>query len=371
MRSDAVDSNVDNMEPRLTGAALAKIVENLCLKFNIDLSWCVGIGTYSCSVMASNTKGEVQELSKKAVNAQRCPCSNHVLNSTLATSLFQCKISGDNLVKICNAPQKISIWQDHKTANDAHCLLQTLRSSDFIVSSICLSDVLGNIYIHILFLIHTNVEYKLIDLKRATDAITDTMSILRTKREKVDPVFRQLFEEAREVVEQLDVDIRCPRIVSRQTHRANNQPAQLAEEYFRIAVYIPLLDSVINDLEDRLSPDVLNLFQLGVFIPKVDCANEDEYIETVKKLANDHKLLIDNTPVSIIIIEYRLWRVKWKRIGNIPQSISNLIENCDADIYPNVRKFLCILASLPVSVATAERSFSTLRKLKTRLMPGF
>ncbi|KAH1021786.1 hypothetical protein HUJ04_011271, partial [Dendroctonus ponderosae] len=206
------------------------------------------------------------------------------------------QFQGDNLVKICNAPQKISIWQDHKTANDAHCLLQTLRSSDFIVSSICLSDVLAN------------VEYKLIDLKRATDAITDTMSILRTKREKVDPVFRQLFEEAREVVEQLDVDIRCPRIVSRQTHRANNQPAQLAEEYFRIAVYIPLLDSVINDLEDRLSPDVLNLFQLGVFIPKVDCANEDEYIETVKKLANDHKLLIDNTPVSIIIIEYRLWR---------------------------------------------------------------
>lgn len=54
------------------------------------------------------------------------------------------QFQGDNLVKICSALKKISAWQDNKTANDAHCLLQPLRSSDFIISSICfLSDVLG------------------------------------------------------------------------------------------------------------------------------------------------------------------------------------------------------------------------------------
>lgn len=37
----------------------------------------------------------------------------------------------------------MSAWQNSTTANDAHCLLQTLRSSDFITSSILLSDVLG------------------------------------------------------------------------------------------------------------------------------------------------------------------------------------------------------------------------------------
>lgn len=178
-------------------------------------------------------------------------------------------------------------------------------------------------------------------------------------------IYRQLFEEAKEVAEQLDVEIKCPRIVSKQIHRANNQPAQSAEEYFRRAIYIPLLDSIISDLQDRLSPEVLNLFQLSVFMPKSEYNNQD--IETVKQLATEYTLLLDNTPVSVIVNEYRLWMVKWQRSQDIPQSISDIILNCDIDLYPNIRKFLCIMATLPVSVATAERSFSTLRRIKSWL----
>ncbi|XP_076658585.1 52 kDa repressor of the inhibitor of the protein kinase-like [Halictus rubicundus] len=407
------DNNSGDIEPRLTGVALAKIVENLCTKFNLDLSWCVGIGTDSCSVMASDTKGAVQELMKIAIHAKRCPCNNHVLNNSLARSskvvscrntsgtmrkvvafanasakrheIFKIELGaamqgicetrwverhdghlqfqGDNLVKICSALEKISAWQDNKTANDAHCLLQTLRSSDFIISSICLSDVLGTT-VSLSRILQSNS----IDLKKATDAINDTLSVLQNKRENVDVIYRQLFEEAKEVAEQLDVEIKCPRIVSKQIHRANNQPAQSAEEYFRRAIYIPLLDSIISDLQDRLSPDVLNLFQLSVFMPKSECSNED--IETVKQLATDYTLLLDNTPFSVIVNEYRLWMVKWQawqRSQDIPQSISDLILNCDIDMYPNIRKFLCIMATLPVSVATAERSFSTLRRIKSWL----
>lgn len=107
---------------------------------------------------------------------KRCSCNNHVPNNSLARSskVVSCRntsgtmrkvvafamqgicetrwverhdghlqFQGDNLIKICSALEKISSWQDSKTANDAHCLLQTLLSSDFITSSICLSDVLG------------------------------------------------------------------------------------------------------------------------------------------------------------------------------------------------------------------------------------
>ncbi|XP_026473489.1 uncharacterized protein LOC113380896 [Ctenocephalides felis] len=271
------------------------------------------------------------------------------------------QFQGDNLIKICSALEKISAWQDNKTANDAHCLLQTLRSSDFIISSICLSDVLGTTVS-----LSRILQSSSIDLKKATDAFNDTLRVLRNKRENVDEIFQQLFEEAKEVAEQLDIDIKCPRLVPKQIHRANNQSAQSAGDYFRRAVYIPLLDSIISDLQDRLSPDVLNLFKLNVFMPKTEHNNKD--IEAVRQLANDHKLLLDNTPVSIIVNEYRLWMVKWQswqQTQDTPQSISEVITNCDIDMYPNIRKFLQIIATLPVSVATAERSFSTLRRIKT------
>ncbi|CAK1584957.1 unnamed protein product [Parnassius mnemosyne] len=207
------------------------------------------------------------------------------------------QFQGYHLVEICSALEKISAWQDNKTANDAHCLLQTLRSSDFIISSICLSDVLGTTVSLSRILQSNSIDLK----KKATDTINDTLSVLQNKRENVDVIYRQLFEAAKEVAEQLDVEIKCPRIVSKQIYRANNQPAQSAEEYFRTAIYIPLLDSIISDLQDRLSPDVLNLFQLSVFMPKSEYSNED--IETVKELVTDYilRVLLDNTPVSVIV----------------------------------------------------------------------
>jgi len=41
--------------------------------------------------------------------------------------------------------------------------------------------------------------------------------------------------------------------------------------------------------------------------------------------------------------------------------------HCDEDVFPTIKKLLQILSTLPVSVASAERSFSTLRRLKTWL----
>lgn len=40
---------------------------------------------------------------------------------------------------------------------------------------------------------------------------------------------------------------------------------------------------------------------------------------------------------------------------------------CDEDVFSTIKKLLQVLSTLPVSVASAERSFSTLRRLKTWL----
>ena len=40
---------------------------------------------------------------------------------------------------------------------------------------------------------------------------------------------------------------------------------------------------------------------------------------------------------------------------------------CDKDFFPSINKLLHIILTLPVSVASAERTFSTLRRLKTWL----
>lgn len=70
-------------ERRIISVNLARMVEDLYFKFDIDLAWCVGISKDGCSMMASETKGTVHELSKKGINAKRCPCNNYILNNSL------------------------------------------------------------------------------------------------------------------------------------------------------------------------------------------------------------------------------------------------------------------------------------------------
>lgn len=162
----------------------------------------------------------------------------------------------------------------------------------------------------------------------------------------------------------MNVEIRTPRTVSKQTNRAN-PPSSTSEEYFLRSIYIPLLDNVIADVISRFPQDVLNSFGLNILIPaNLNC---DADLTTV---ASQYSALLE-APLSVLQNEYKLWIRKWQREiesgSNVPKTAIETIEMCDMDIYPNIAKLLYILATLPVSVATAERTFSALKRLKTWL----
>jgi len=60
----------------------------------------------------------------------------------------------------------------------------------------------------------------------------------------------------------------------------------------------------------------------------------------------------------------RKWKMSKERSQELPDCALQAMMECDKDVYPNINTLLQILCSLPVSVATAERSFSTLRIVK-------
>nr|XP_042911333.1 uncharacterized protein LOC107442321 [Parasteatoda tepidariorum] len=235
------------------------------------------------------------------------------------------QFQGDSLSKICKALNTISTWQDAKTASDAQSLLYTLQNSDFIISTFCLCDVLGTT-VPLSRLLQTPS----LDLKRATTALTDTITILEDKRKRADDVFQQLFSEIRDVAEQLNVELRP------------------------------------KHLKDRLSPDVMKLFNLRVFLPHQTVTEED--LTAVREPAEFYKNFL-NASVKVLETEFRLWVAKWQRETEagleVPNDLSKIINACDIDLYPLINMLLRILITLPVSAATAERSFSTLRSLKT------
>ena len=66
-----------------------------------------------------------------------------------------------------------------------------------------------------------------------------------------------------------------------------------------------------------------------------------------------------------------LWWQKWssqlsdRPDGAIPETAAEGFAACDQQTFPLTHTFLAILLTFPVSTASAERSFSTLGRLKT------
>ncbi|KAL4098046.1 hypothetical protein QTP88_022718 [Uroleucon formosanum] len=67
--------------------------------------------------------------------------------------------------------------------------------------------------------------------------------------------------------------------------------------------------------------------------------------------------------------EYLLWKSKWvkEKEDCRPSSAFEAFLKCDSDFFPNIKQLLTIISTLPVSTTTAERTFSTLRRIKSYL----
>jgi len=119
-------------------------------------------------------------------------------------------------------------------------------------------------------------------------------------------------------------------------------------------------------MEDRLFDQKRKCRSLWSLIPK--------YCDASPNTAQDLDRLLeiyqeDIGPREAVVPEVQRWVNKWKKedVSTVPSSAIEALCACHADIYPNVYILLTILGPLPVSTATSERRFSTMRRLKTDL----
>lgn len=418
--------DIEGEERRLSGKVLGHIVIDICKKYSLEIEEkCVGIGTDNCSVMVSEITGAVQEIRKVARHARRCPCMNHSLNNSLKKSntILACKntiskmkeiIAFSNssakittvfrtllgrsfsglcetrwqekhdgaiqfstfLPEICEGLEKITHWtRSPDTSTKAYSLLKTITDSEFIVTTFILGDILGTTLCLSRLLQSINL-----DSVSAIDAYNDVLLVLQKKRENVDSVFQQIFKKIQDMGTKLDVVIVKPRTAKKSVYRANHpQPDTNPEVFYRTSIYIPILDSVINDLQNRFSENVFNSFDLRLLMPAtmdfevlINSEEVNKIKERIIKFPEINSGILGSNAV-FLEAEYDLWLTKWLRVNKndgrskIPKTALEVLEVCDKDMFPTINSLIHILATLPVSVATAERSFSTLRRLKTWL----
>lgn len=396
------------MELRASGENLGHIVLNKLKAMGINLDYCVGITTDGCSVMTSNDCGAVKTVLDEAKNATYCPCYNHKLNLSISKSstvqevrnsvglmkdiiaFFKASskrsrilknVMGHQLHGLCETRwverhdgviqfqsciskiietlECVAKWKDIHAAAKAKSLKCSLSNGEFIVSMMCLANLLTCTLQLSRFFQKTQT-----DMKSANDILQETLTILRRKRGKSVEVFSNIFEEAKNIAEEIDAEIKVPRLANIQKNRSN-YPCDSAEDYYRKAIFIPLLDHVIEDLKFRFPEETLNLFDLFVLFPTND--DESECEEAVNRLSNKYAYLFNKSTdifKKMLSSELEFYRLHCENKKITSCSALELLDHCDDEVFPIVTTLLKILVTLPISSCSAERSFSSLRRIK-------
>lgn len=400
----------------LTGAGLAETILSELKDCGLDLSLLVGQGYDGASAMKGQFSG-VQALVKKDYPAALyVHCSAHCLNLTLikaseVQSIRNCFgtisavysffvspkrqnclksiIESDEqkehnrtrLVKMCPtrwvekhesvlafcellphvraALETISTeWRDHETISSARSLLHSIACSEFLVALAVLHNALS-----LTLPLSQQLQAVDIDLIESQQLIDDLIGVLEGWRNDSENRFLQIYEEAENLAKAAATEISMPRITNRQRNR-NNIPASNPTDYYRRSTFIPFLDGLLQNLKDRFQDQKEIANGLIALIPEF--VGKYEFSTLKGSLSLYEKFLVGGE--KAVQGEFELWRNHWQNAQiPKPRSAIDALASEAIRFYPNICTLLKILAILPVSTATSERSFSSLKLLKTFL----
>ncbi|CAH1985723.1 unnamed protein product, partial [Acanthoscelides obtectus] len=392
----------------VSAQALATTIISHLLSYNLDMDKWIGQGYDGAAVMSGRLRGVRTIISEQYPKAQFVHCVAHVLNLVLAHSCGipmirncigtiksvinffrqsplrdgllkkiadQINSSHSTLISLCETRwtekhvaverfaemvpvirETLGALQDAASsdvATQAYHLQTAVDNSQFIVSLVILRKVFS--YTANLNKAMQKVNVDLTNICEYTKTVKTTLLNVRNESQ-----FAILFEQAQQMS---SGDIVVPRITRRQTLR-NNIAAETAEIYYRRNVFYPFIDHVIAELDARFKPHESTIEGIQMLLPE-KTSNDSRIKENLEKIAQT--FLGGENEGTIFLSEYEIWHNHWKSVAQKPATVLDAIDNCDDQFFPSIKKLLIILATLPVSTATPERSFSTLKRLKAYL----
>lgn len=410
--------NIDDepQERSITGEVLGTTILRRMQSLSMSLENCVGIGCDGCSVNMSELKGAVATIKKKAINAQVAPCRSHQLNLAVSRS---CKVTSvrnslgtieevvsfftasskrfatlkshlkhslqshcqtrwverhdaviqftADLATVCKVLKEIECWRDRTTAAKANILLRAITNCEFIITLFILSHIMS-----ITYPVSKILQNPSLDVAMAKAKLDSTLKVYDGMRANADSHFARIVEEAKSVMEELDVEMSVPRLTGRQRHRENCDHNDDAMTYWKRTVFIPTLDHVTSDMRERFAEENMYHLKFNILLPS-QLLKHDDHDDLAHKLDECLTELPFFEDESPFVIKKRLMgevlQYKQTSINALDDhdSVMQALSVCPRYDYPTLHTLYKIFACLPVSIATVERSFSTLRRSKTWL----
>ncbi|XP_050063021.1 52 kDa repressor of the inhibitor of the protein kinase-like [Aphis gossypii] len=320
----------------VTGSALAKTVLETLSSLGLDLNKLRGEGYDGASAMRGQFRGVQACIKQKLPLAVYTHCSSHNLNLCLSEA----------------------------------SKVPSIRNCMGIISEVCAFFHMSAQRTELLKLAITECcpeqrKKKLISLcETRYEKCEKYFGSAEKQTSNVEDNFKELYVQIREFASKNYIKEEVPRTCRLQGFRCN-VPYNSEEEYYRRAVYVPYLDDFCSGLNERFETHKKLILSLQCVLPEFCIKSGFSSLDSAYKFYSEDK----EDFKEIVQSEFMLWKEKWIKaeIINLPKTAICSIERCNKNLFPNMNTLLKLLAVLPVSVATVERSFSTLRRLMTYL----
>ncbi|XP_008185846.1 zinc finger MYM-type protein 1-like [Acyrthosiphon pisum] len=254
---------------------------------------------------------------------------------------------------VVEALEEISNWVDRETSSKSNNLLCSIKNGEFLLTVHILAKALS-----ISLPLSRQLQTENLDLVKAMDLAEDVSQAVMELRKKAEAEFKEIYTEVNRKCETLGVAITIPRLTKNQKHKSNFT-TNSSEEYFRLSIYIPFLDSFSNQLRERFLAHKSLVKNFSCLLSVQD-DDEENFVELIKIYAED--IVVDEKSAKG---EFLVWKQQIKK--STPKHVIDALHNYNSIIFPTIHRLLVILATFPVTTSTSERSFSTLRRLKTYL----
>ena len=258
---------------------------------------------------------------------------------------------------------------DANARADANGLQTTFLGFAFIANLIIVRNILA--YITPLTCELQKVKIDISSVYGAVDNVMDTLSSLR---EDVDRKHNEWYGEAVDFARELDVQVKKPRYstISRYFHRENYDTKSVSD-YYKFSLTIPLLDKILAEFNERFSKDH-RIHSNGFSVIPSKLLVTKSWKSSVKEFSRQYK---DDLPNPLRLdAELDLWEHRWIREksvnplqipDNVADTLTYLHRHKIVNWFPNIYVILKLIAVVPGSSCSCERSISRLRLLKTYL----
>lgn len=385
---------------KLNAESVATNILSFMVNSGLDLTKLCGQGYDGCATMAGKEGGVAKLIRDRHAKAVFFHCASHRLNlvindlnkimvirntigtikeiikfyseSTLRRKLIpniplfcetrwsskykSIRVFSEHFITIIQSLQSLSINDviQAKTRQRAFYLHSSASNFSFLITMIIIAK-----YSAILEPVTNILQGESMELYKVREHIDTLLEMFGNNRINAIKNFNLLFTDAKSIANDLGFIITFPRITGKQLHR-NNYQSETPEDYYRISVFVPYLESIIQSIKERFEKDNSIAFSLHYLHPVLfKKINKEEYVKIITNIYNFYK--IEN-----LLAESESWYSLWQKQDCQSMNIMDLLKHSEM-FFPSITIALEIFLSLPATSCTAERSFSTLRRVKTWL----